>query len=166
MFKIKVNNSLDFETTIKNDAINLNGSDLSLDMVSLGNNKFHIIKNNKSYTAELVEKNLVEKTFKIKVNNNVYELKAKDKYDELLKDLGLENINATKLKEIKAPMPGLVLKILISEGDEVKKGENLFVLEAMKMENMIKAPADIIIKKINIKSGDKVEKNQVLVNLG
>ena len=166
MFKIKVNNSLDFETTIKNDAINLNGSDLSLDMVSLGNNKFHIIKNNKSYTAELVEKNLVEKTFKIKVNNNVYELKAKDKYDELLKDLGLENMNATKLKEIKAPMPGLVLKILISEGDEVKKGENLFVLEAMKMENMIKAPADIIIKKINIKSGDKVEKNQVLVNLG
>lgn len=166
MFKIKVNNSLDFETTIKNDVINLNGSDLSLDMVSLGSNKFHIIKNNKSYTAELVEKNLVEKTFKIKVNNNVYELKAKDKYDELLKDLGLENINATKLKEIKAPMPGLVLKILISEGDEVKKGENLFVLEAMKMENMIKAPADIIIKKINIKSGDKVEKNQVLVNLG
>ena len=166
MFKIKVNNSLDFETTIKNDVINLNGSDLSLDMVSLGNNKFHIIKNNKSYTAELVEKNLVEKIFKIKVNNNVYELKAKDKYDELLKDLGLENLNATKLKEIKAPMPGLVLKILISEGDEVKKGENLFVLEAMKMENMIKAPADIIIKKINIKSGDKVEKNQVLVNLG
>ncbi|MBC7653969.1 MAG: acetyl-CoA carboxylase biotin carboxyl carrier protein subunit [Oligoflexus sp.] len=166
MFKIKVNNSFDFETSIKNDVINLNGNDLSLDMVSLGNNKCHIIKNNKSYTAELVEKNLVEKTFKIKVNNNVYEIKAKDQYDELLKDLGLENLNATKLKEIKAPMPGLVLKVLINEGDEIKKGENLFVLEAMKMENMIKAPADIVIKKLSIKPGDKVEKNQVLVVLG
>ena len=166
MFKIKVNNSFDFETTIKNEVINLNGKDLSLDMLSIGNNKFHIIKNNKSYTAELVEKNLGEKTFKIKVNNNIYEIKAKDQYDELLKDLGLENLNATKLKEIKAPMPGLVLKVLINEDDEVKKGENLFILEAMKMENMIKAPADIIVKKLYIKPGDKVEKNQVLVVLG
>ncbi|OAQ38435.1 acetyl-CoA carboxylase biotin carboxyl carrier protein subunit [Pedobacter psychrophilus] len=165
MFKIKVNNNFDFETTIKNEVINLNGNDLSLDMVNLGNNKFHIIKNNKSYTAELVDKNLAEKTFKIKVNNNIYDIKAKDQYDELLKDLGLENLNAIKLKEIKAPMPGLVLKILINEGDEVRKGENLFILEAMKMENMIKAPADIIIKKLYIKSGDKVEKNQILVVL-
>jgi biotin carboxyl carrier protein len=63
-------------------------------------------------------------------------------------------------------MPGLVLKVLVSEGDLIKKGEGLLVLEAMKMENLIKAPADIKISKINIKSGQIVEKNQVLISLG
>jgi biotin carboxyl carrier protein len=60
-------------------------------------------------------------------------------------------------------MPGLVLSVLVKEGDEVKKGDNLFVLEAMKMENIIKSPADVTIKSIKIKASDKVEKNQVLI---
>jgi biotin carboxyl carrier protein len=62
-------------------------------------------------------------------------------------------------------MPGMVLKVLVKEGDLVKKGEGLLVLEAMKMENLIKAPADIKISKINVKSGHTVEKNQVLLVL-
>ena len=60
-------------------------------------------------------------------------------------------------------MPGLVLSVLVKEGDEVKKGDNLLVLEAMKMENIIKSPADVTIKSIKIKASDKVEKNQVLI---
>ncbi|MBK0382268.1 acetyl-CoA carboxylase biotin carboxyl carrier protein subunit [Pedobacter sp. SD-b] len=166
MFKINANKNFDFETSLKNEIFNINGMDTDVDMVNLGNNRFHIIKNNRSFTAEVIAHHFTEKTFKIKVNNNIYDIEAKDQYDELLKDLGLENLNATKLKEIKAPMPGLVLKVLVNEGDEIRKGENLFVLEAMKMENMIKAPADLVVKKLNIKAGDKVEKNQVLVVLG
>ena len=61
-------------------------------------------------------------------------------------------------------MPGLVLSVLVTEGDEVKKGDNLLVLEAMKMENMIKSPTDGIIKKIEIKQGNKVEKNELLIS--
>jgi biotin carboxyl carrier protein len=60
-------------------------------------------------------------------------------------------------------MPGLVLRILASEGDKVMKGGNLLVLEAMKMENIIKAPADVVIKSIRVIAGDKVEKNQVMI---
>jgi biotin carboxyl carrier protein len=60
-------------------------------------------------------------------------------------------------------MPGLVLKVFAVEGDEVKKGDNLLILEAMKMENIIKCPADVTIKKIRIKSGNKVEKGQILI---
>jgi biotin carboxyl carrier protein len=53
--------------------------------------------------------------------------------------------------------------VLVKEGDEIKKGDNLLVLEAMKMENIIKSPADVTIKSIKIKPSDKVEKNQVLI---
>ncbi|HEY4196679.1 MAG TPA: acetyl-CoA carboxylase biotin carboxyl carrier protein subunit, partial [Mucilaginibacter sp.] len=76
---------------------------------------------------------------------------------------GLSTLNAAKVSEIKAPMPGLVLKLFVEEGSEVKKGENLFILEAMKMENIIKSPADVTVKTVKIKPGDKVEKGQVLL---
>jgi biotin carboxyl carrier protein len=75
----------------------------------------------------------------------------------------MDNLNTAKVSEIKAPMPGLVLRILASEGEEVQKGGNLLVLEAMKMENIIKAPADVIIKSVKVNPGDKVEKNQVMM---
>jgi biotin carboxyl carrier protein len=60
-------------------------------------------------------------------------------------------------------MPGLVLKVFVNKGDSIKKGDNLFVLEAMKMENIIKSPADVTVEKILIKPGDKVEKGQILM---
>jgi biotin carboxyl carrier protein len=90
-------------------------------------------------------------------------LNAKDQFDVLLDKLGLSDLNTVKVSEIKAPMPGLVLKVFVAEGAEVKKGDSLFVLEAMKMENIIKSPADVIVKTVKIKPGDKVEKGQILM---
>jgi biotin carboxyl carrier protein len=166
MLNIKVNQNLSFQTEYKNDALSLNGNLVDFDIQPISNSRFHIIKDQKSYLAELLEVNETEKTLKIKVNQGIYHLEIKDQYDELLKSLGLDNLNKATINEIKAPMPGLVLKVLVSEGDLIKKGEGLLVLEAMKMENLIKAPADIKIFKINIKSGQIVEKNQVLISLG
>lgn len=164
MYQIKVN-GIDFETEHKNQQVVVNGNAVDLDLIAVSEKRFHIIRNHKSYLAEVLEVDYPQKTFKIKVNNGVYSLQITDEYDALLKNLGLDNLNSTQLKEIKAPMPGLVLKILIEANSEVKKGDNLLVLEAMKMENIIKAPADFIVKKVNIKAGDKVEKNQVMLIL-
>jgi biotin carboxyl carrier protein len=60
-------------------------------------------------------------------------------------------------------MPGLILSVAVAEGQEVKKGDPLLILEAMKMENVIKAPADATVKVIKVRKGDSVDKNQVLV---
>lgn len=60
-------------------------------------------------------------------------------------------------------MPGMVLNILVTEGQEVKKGDALIILEAMKMENILKSPTDGTIKKIAITKGFAVEKNQLLI---
>ncbi|WP_297465930.1 acetyl-CoA carboxylase biotin carboxyl carrier protein subunit [Thermococcus sp.] len=67
---------------------------------------------------------------------------------------------------VTAPMPGKIIRILVKEGQEVKTGQGLLVLEAMKMENEIPAPKDGVVKKILVKEGDTVDTGQPLVELG
>ena len=141
----------------------VNNNDFSWDSVTLRNGVFHIVKDNVSYNAEVVNANHAEKSFAIKVNGVVYELSVKDKYDELLEKMGIDPLAGSKVSELKAPMPGLVLNVMQGAGNEVKKGDPLLVLEAMKMENVIKSPADGVIKKVAVETGTAVEKNEVLI---
>jgi len=67
---------------------------------------------------------------------------------------------------LKAPMPGMIIRYIKNEGDTVKKGDDVLVLEAMKMENALKAPCDGVIKAISLKSGDSVAKGAVLCVIG
>lgn len=65
-----------------------------------------------------------------------------------------------------APMPGTIIRYLVNEGDEVKAGDGIVVLEAMKMENVLPAPEDGKVKAINFKPGDRVNTNDVLAIIG
>ena len=163
MYKVKVNDQFVFEVEQKDSAFLVNGEPVELDLSAVGNKSTHVLYQHKSFNTELVELNKADKTCKIKVNGNIYQISVEDQFDVLLKQLGLDNLTANKVSEIKAPMPGLVLKVLVEESTEVKKGDNLLILEAMKMENILKSSTDGVIKKILIKQGDKVEKNQILV---
>jgi len=161
MFKAKVNNKYDFVIDKETEK--------DIDLIEVRSTKgegsiFHIIKNNKSYTAEVLKANHEEKSFVIRVNGNKYTVSVKDKYDDLLEELGIDTSSASKVKEMKAPMPGLVVDVRVKEGDTVKKGDALVVLQAMKMENILKSPADVIIKKIHIKKDDTIEKNKILIS--
>jgi biotin carboxyl carrier protein len=83
----------------------------------------------------------------------------------MLDKMGFNNVTAKQVKEIKAPMPGLVVEVSVQEGQEVVEGERLLILEAMKMENSIILHAPATIKKILVKKGQPVDKNQVLIEL-
>jgi biotin carboxyl carrier protein len=163
MYKLKVNGSFDYK--VEKDAAQLliNDERIAADIQQLGPSAYHVINDLKSYNAEVISFDKETKTAEIKVNGTIYTVAAKDQFDILLDQLGLSTLNTAKVSEIKAPMPGLVLKLFVSEGTEVKKGDNLFILEAMKMENIIKSPADVTVKTVKIKPGDKVEKGQVLL---
>ncbi len=168
MYSIKVNGSKDFKTEItsqKNEVISgtLNETSFEANIIKVRDNVYHLVKDNTSYNLELVKHLPEEKKVVVKINNTVYTLDVKDKYDELLHSLGLDNLATKKVNDVKAPMPGMVLNILVSEGQEVKKGDALIILEAMKMENILKSPTDGIIKKIAINKGVAVEKNQLLI---
>lgn len=132
----------------------------------LDSHTFHIIKDGLSYTAEVVKADYSTKTFTILVNKLRFELQLQDKFDILLAQMGMNNANTQKIGSLKAPMPGLLIDVKVAEGQEVKKGDTLLVLEAMKMENVLKAPADAVIKSIKVQKGENVEKNQVLIIFG
>ena len=163
MYTLKINGKYDFGLDKTEKGLSVNGEPVTADMQQLNDSCWHVINNLRSYNVEVVTFNSQEKIAEIKVNNNTYTITARDQFDILLEKLGLSNLNTAKISEVKAPMPGMVLKVFVDEGAEVKKGDNLFILEAMKMENIIKAPADVIVKKVKIKPGDKVEKGQVLL---
>lgn len=140
----------------------INGENFDLDILRTKSG-FSVIKNKTNYSVEVVSFDRVEKKVELKINHKFYSFIVKDKFDTLLEKLGMDVHAAGKVSEIKAPMPGLVIDVMVNAGDEIKVDQPLIILEAMKMENVIKSPSDNSIKKVSINKGDSVEKNQVLI---
>ncbi len=162
-YVIKINAEQDYKvTTEKDGSLKLDGKEAAVDIRQLGKGKYHLIRNHKSYRLELVSRTS-DKQMMIRVNNRNYEVEVEDRFDQLLHKLGMDELLSSQVKEIKAPMPGLVLSIEVEAGGEVKAGDPLIVLEAMKMENVLKSPVDGVVKTIAVKKGDAVEKNQLLI---
>jgi biotin carboxyl carrier protein len=159
MIKATINGKTEF--TVEGTA--LNGAAIEWDLIEVRENTFHIIKDNKSYNATVISYNAEEKTMVINVNGNDYEIAIKDKNDLLLLQLGISAKSSSAVQSIKAPMPGLIINVSVNPGDEVKKGDTLLILEAMKMENVIKSPRDGKIRKVNVQLRNPVEKNQVML---
>ncbi|MCU0382992.1 MAG: acetyl-CoA carboxylase biotin carboxyl carrier protein subunit [Cyclobacteriaceae bacterium] len=141
----------------------LNDTLFDADVSTLKTGHYHIINGGRSYTAEIVKYDASTKTCTVKINNTLVPVQLKDRFDLLLDKMGMAHANAGKVNNIKAPMPGLIISLKIKEGDAVKAGDQLLILEAMKMENILKSPGDGVIKKIKVKKGDSVEKNQILI---
>lgn len=158
MLQIKVSDRI-FEL----EDSSINGTTFNWDLLDLKDNSFHIIKNHVSYRAMLLERSEDGKQLTLSINGKVIVVDIKDKFDILLEQLGMNQMTSTKVSNIKAPMPGLVLDINVKVGDTVSKGDAVMILEAMKMENMLKSSGDGVVKSINIKQGEAVEKNQVLI---
>lgn len=163
-YKVEVNKRV-VKVEFKKDQVFLNDEPFVTDLLELRQGHYHLLHNNKSYRAEIIKHDQEDKSIVIKVNNTIYNLKVRDRYDELLHSMGMDTIDQKKVNDVKAPMPGLVLKVMVEPGQTISKGDALVVLEAMKMENILKAPSDGIVKKILVTKGDKVEKNQVMVNM-
>jgi len=93
------------------------------------------------------------------------EVDLRTEADLLLERFGLDTGDAAADREIHAPMPGLVLRVLVSPGDTVEAGQGVVVLEAMKMENELAAPAAGTVAAVHAAPGDAVAKNDLLVEV-
>ncbi len=165
MYQVNTNDKAAVSIEFKNDETFLNGEKVDWSAVSTGNSSFHVLQNNQSYNAEIVSVNVEEKTMQVRINNNIYSVQVKNRMDILLSQMGMSSASSQKANDLKAPMPGLVLKINVAEGQAIKKGESLLILEAMKMENVLKAAGDGVVKVIKVKEKSVVDKGQLLIQI-
>jgi biotin carboxyl carrier protein len=148
---------------ITEEKIQVNGKPVDWNAVTLEAGHFHILHKNVSYRAEVIHVEPSGKMVDIKINGRVYKVQVKDKVDLLLEKMGMNVSSGSKINRIKAPMPGLVIDLKVKAGDVVRPGDQLLILEAMKMENIIKSPMEGTIKIVPVRKGESVEKGQVLI---
>jgi biotin carboxyl carrier protein len=98
-------------------------------------------------------------------NGREFAIEVESERDRLLKSFAGMSQHLHHHSEIRASMPGMVLRIAAEVGQPVEKGQPVLILEAMKMENEIRAPMDGIVKEIRVKERQTVEKNDLLVIL-
>lgn len=162
MFSVILQNTtLSVEKTA--DLIVVNQNPIAWDLKWIGDRNVHLISGNKSIEAELLSFDRETKTIQIRLGYKTATLQVKNRFDILLEQMGMNTTGSGAFKNIKAPMPGLILDLKVKPGDEVKKGDVVLILEAMKMENIIKSPGDGIVKEVKVSLKQSVEKNQVLI---
>ena len=137
----------------------VNGTIYEVDYNVGGDTIHSIILNNKSHGVQITN-----------MRDSVYEIKNKGDYFqvEVMDELKKMRLSRTKSKMmgrqvITAGMPGVILKVHVKAGQQVKTGDPLFVLVAMKMENEIHAPIDGTVKEVYINDGDKVAANDKIM---
>ncbi len=162
MIEVKVGETSKISVVKKKDEIQLNDQLFDGEVIKISDNSYKVFKGNRIFRVEIVD--LHGKEMKLKVNDHLLDVSVTDHIDQILDKLGMNVAASAVVKDIKAPMPGSILNIMVSEGDEVVQGDQLLVLEAMKMENVIKSPGEGKVSKIHVSEKGNVEKNQVLIS--
>jgi biotin carboxyl carrier protein len=151
-----------FEQTESNGAGRLqdNSNQADYKFTALGNNRFIFILNDTSHLIHIIKENDL---FHVHLDGDYFAVRVEDERTRELRTLVEQASQTSGQQVIIAPIPGFISKIKVKEGDTIKRGEGLIILEAMKMENEIKAEHNGTIEKIMIKEGTPVEKDQELL---
>ncbi|MDX1472002.1 MAG: acetyl-CoA carboxylase biotin carboxyl carrier protein subunit [Flavobacteriaceae bacterium] len=154
-FKVEVNSNYTFHVS-KDELENL-------DIVEAQNNSYHLIHNNESISAKISDSDFTSKYYEVTLQNKLFKVNVFNSLDILIEDMGFSLLDGKDIDTIHAPMPGLVLDILVKEGQEVSENQPLLILEAMKMENVISSPRNGKIKSIQVSKSSSVNKNDLLI---
>jgi|LauGreSuBDMM15SN_2_FD.fasta_scaffold09722_4 biotin carboxyl carrier protein len=138
-----------------------------VDNITLNNidvNNQIILDNNKSKLVSVKGVDHELKRYQIQIDGRIYQVQISDAVDQQILKMNLKSKKSNQLKELRAPMPGLVRQVNVQVGDQVDAGDSLFILEAMKMENILKSPVNGTVSDLFVKPGESVEKNQILLS--
>jgi biotin carboxyl carrier protein len=143
--------------------INVNGKTYEVDFESVsGQPVYSLIVDGKSHEAYVQENDNV---WQVLLRGRLYPVRVEDEREKRLRAAAGAGVAETGEFHLKAPMPGLVVSILVSEGQEVKKGQVLLILESMKMQNELKSPRDGIVNRVKVRAGESVEQKQSLLSV-
>lgn len=164
---------LDLRTDRQSLTLDRDGDDLSADGALLDARRTRLSAREGAETSLLVVEGrpqvvTVERdgaATRVWVGGTPIDIEIRTEADLLLERFGLDAGDAAADREVHAPMPGLVLRVLVEPGDTVEAGQGVVVLEAMKMENELSAPAAGTVVAVHARPGDAVGKNDLLVEV-
>src|SRR6185437_6605051 len=150
MLQVTVNDKSTFPITQDDGQLVINDTPADWDASWQPNGLISVLYNGKSYTAIVESVDRKAKEMSLRVNGQLYKISIKEPIDQLLSNMGMDLKAMQKAEPIKAPMPGMVLKILVTPGQQINKGDGLVILEAMKMENILKATSPATVKAVRV----------------
>lgn len=165
MLQIKVNNKNSYSVTKEDEKWLIDGNAADFDVQPQPNGLLSILYNGKSYTAMVEKVDRKAKELVLRIKGQSHMLQIKEPIDQLLASMGLDMAAMKKAEPVKAPMPGMILRVLVEPGQQINKGDGLLVLEAMKMENVLKAGTSATVKAIRVSERTAVEKGAILIEL-
>jgi len=140
----------------------INNRKTSINVEPIENDEFLINVNDKNHVGEVV--NLKQNEVSVMINGNTYNFTIETELASKRKEK-LAKYAGKKVSKINAPLPGEIVAVLMSEGQEVHKGEPVMILEAMKMQNEITSPVNGKIKSLHVKADDTVMKDQLMFEI-
>ncbi len=143
--------------------ISIDGNEVEVNLSKVSKHLYLLKIGDKVF--ELTTNKLDNESFSFLIDGHYYEASVRTTLREKAYEYLKNKEKLSHSDEIKAPMPGLVLKIKKKVGDEVKIGESLITLEAMKMENDLRSPASGVITEIKAGEGTSVEKGETILNI-
>lgn len=161
----KVNDRYTFQIQQTDGQWTVGNDSAPIDLVRNSSGIMSVLYKGKSYEAVLEETDRSKKTLTLRVAGQLYTVQIEEPMDQLLHSMGLDLSAAKKMESIKAPMPGMILRILVAPGQQLAKGDPMLVLEAMKMENVLKSQGTGTVKSVRVDAGTAVEKGTVLIDL-
>jgi biotin carboxyl carrier protein len=165
MLQITVNDHTTYAIEHKDDQWLINDSTGDWDARWQPNGLISVLYNGKSYTAMVENIDTKKKELTLRIDGQTHKIAIKEPIDQLLTSMGLDLKAMQKIEPVKAPMPGMILKILVEPGQQINKGDGMLILEAMKMENVLKASGPATVKAIKVTERTAVEKGAVLIEL-
>jgi len=154
-------NNTQFEVEIlKDGTVMVNGEPHEVDFLSLQESLYSLIQNNQSVEIAIEEE---RGNYELLLGGRLFEAQVLDQRALLMAQRkgGLMAGSG----EVHSPMPGLIVDVLVSTGDEVTQGQTVVILESMKMQNELKAPRDGVVGTVSCKAGQTVEKGSLLINI-
>ncbi len=140
-----------------------NGERLPADFMAVAEQAvYSLLLDNKSYEAHITPSEL---GLEVLLRGQRYKVTVEDERSRILREVGGAEIEPGGEIQLKAPMPGLVVAVPVEEGQKIEKGDDLVILESMKMQNELKAPRAGRVRRVRVSSGDSVQQNAVLVVL-
>ena len=143
--------------------VSVNGQALEVDFESInGQPVYSLIIDGKSYEGYVYPD---EQKWQVLLHGRLYQAEVEDEREKRLRMAAGGSVAESGEFHLRAPMPGLVVAIPVAEGESVKKGQVLLILESMKMQNELKSPRDGMVSRIRVKAGETVEQKQTLLNV-